>query len=351
MKLKKGWKILFTLIILIGIGFFCYTYFDLGKFFEKEIKGKIKKEEPKLQIFDEESNSRVIGVAINNNHDAWPHSGLADSFLNYEIIAEGGITRILAFYKDSNAEKIGSVRSARHYFLDYMLENDAIFVHYGHSDQALSDEESLGIDNINGMFVDSAFFRDTSLDRDYEHTAFTTMEMIKNTISSKQIRDTSDQGMLLKYSIKDNKIAEREDAEKADEVYIDYSNYTDTKYIYDKENKVYKRYMDGEAHIDLSGVQYTTKNIIVYKIANYAIDTYRRQNLENIGEGEGYYISNGYAVPIHWSKADRSSKTIYTYNDGTEIKVNDGNTWIQIQPKNKTLDIIEYEETSSNIEE
>ena len=346
--MKKFIRRSIALIMILGIGFFCFKVFNLEKYFTSE--KKVKKEEPKLQILDEDSKSRVIGVAINNNHDAWPHSGLEDSFLNYEIIAEGGITRILSFFKDKDTSRIGSVRSARHYFLDYMMENDAIFVHYGHSNQALSDEEDYGIDNINGMYYDNAFFRDESLDKDYEHTAFTTMALIKSAIEDKGFRNTSDV-TLLNYSIKDNKINEREDAIIADEVYIDYSDYTFTKYVYDKDNKVYNRFMSDVPHVDSeTGKQYTAKNIIVYKVQNYTIDSADRQNLENIGEGEGYYISNGYAVPISWSKADRSSKTIYTYADGTEIKVNDGNTWIQIQPKGKLLDILELEEPSTTEE-
>ena len=78
-----------------------------------------------------------------------------------------------------------------------------------------------------------------------------------------------------------------------------------------------------------------------YKVNNYTIsgDTKGRQTLDNIGSGEGWYISNGYAVPITWEKSSRSSKTIYKYLDGTEIKVNDGNTFIQIQPSGMNLTI------------
>ena len=68
-------------------------------------------------------------------------------------------------------------------------------------------------------------------------------------------------------------------------------------------------------------------------------DVKGRQDIDNIGSGEGYYITNGYAVPIKWSKKSRTAQTVYTYTDGTEIKVNDGNTYIQIQPKSQKLTI------------
>ena len=48
-------------------------------------------------------------------------------------------------------------------------------------------------------------------------------------------------------------------------------------------------------------------------IENNAYDSYGRQKLNNVGEGEGYYITNGYAVPITWEKSSRNSQTVYKY--------------------------------------
>ena len=74
------------------------------------------------------------------------------------------------------------------------------------------------------------------------------------------------------------------------------------------------------------------KNIIIEKVENYDLDSYGRQDLETVGDGEGYYITNGYALPITWQKANRDSKTIYKYLDDSKVVVNDGNTFIQIIP-------------------
>ena len=69
------------------------------------------------------------------------------------------------------------------------------------------------------------------------------------------------------------------------------------------------------------------------------MDSYGRQEIENIGRGEGYLISNGYAVPITWEKDAPSRQTVYKFLNGEEITVNDGNTYIQIQPENKNIEI------------
>ena len=345
-KVKRIWRHLLFFIVFAGISVFIFNYFNL---YEKVLEytmenginiGNIYVVKPKVKIIDEDSKTRPVAVSINNNHAAYPHAGLQDAYLAYELIAEGGITRIIALFKDQTTDKIGSVRSARHYFLDYVMENDAIFVHYGHSPQALSDIKSLKINNINGMYAAKGFYRDTSLNRAYEHTAFTSMDRINKLIKSKGYRNTTDT-QLLKYSpIK----MEYKDLTKktADTVEIVYSDYQTTKYVYDKENMNYKMFMGGKEHTDLiTKKQYTVKNIITYQVENSSIqsDKKGRQDLYNIGSGEGDYISNGEAIKIKWSKKDRSSKTVYTLEDGSELKVNDGNTWIHIQPKGKKLNI------------
>ncbi len=345
-KKRRGLKIFIFLVICALIGGGVYFYLNQDKLEEVKEKLPIKK----LKIVDEDSKTRPIAVMINNNHAAWPHAGLQDAYLSYEIIAEGGITRIMALFKDQDTEKIGSVRSARPYYLDYALENDAIYVHYGWSDKAKSDIASLGVDNINGLTDNKTFWRDTKLNKATEHTVFTSMEKIKETASEAGYMRDTNKDLLLQYSIDEISLKKKEGALKADNVYIKYSYYTDTSYEYDKENKVYKRSMSGEPHVDaLTEEQYTVKNIIVIGVNNYSYDSYGRQELENIGSGEGYYITDGYAVPITWEKDSRSSQTVYKYaSNGKEIKVNDGNTFIQIQPEGETLTITGNEETENN---
>ena len=101
--------------------------------------------------------------------------------------------------------------------------------------------------------------------------------------------------------------------------------------------------MNNTKNVDrVTGKQYTVKNIIVYDVVytNYCEGTYCKYNkIDNIGSGTGYYITNGYAVPIKWTKKDAKSQTVYTYLNGEEIEVSDGNTYIQIYPRDEKLTI------------
>ena len=339
---KKVWFVLLVILVLVGFGvYYWFNKEDVHDFVSDKVKV-----EKKLKIVDEDSKSRPIAVMINNNHVAWPHAGLQDAYITYEILAEGGITRLMAIFKDKDTAKIGSVRSARPYYLDYALENDAIYVHYGWSDQAKSDISSLGVDNINGLTVSNVFWRDTSLKKATEHTVFTSMEKINEYAKEKGYDRDTNKDLLLNYSVDEIDLSKREDAVKADTVFMKYSYYTSSSYEYDSENKVYKRFMSDTPHVDaVTGDQYTYKNIIITPIATHTYDSYGRLELDDVGSGDGYYITCGYAIPITWSKASRSSQTVYKNMDGEEIKVNDGNTFIQITPPSEDVKI------EGNIEE
>ena len=301
------------------------------------------KDEPQVQIVNVNSTTRPYAVMINNNHAAWPQCGLEDAYLVYEIVAEGGITRMMALYKDTYPTKVGSVRSARHYFIEYAEENDAIFVHWGGSPQAYS-KLSSGIDSLDGIALEgSMFFRDSSLDRAYEHTGFVDLEKAKTYADEKGYTRETSKDLLLNYSAEEIDLSTNETVQVADNVELEYSDYHTTSYEYDAENKVYKRFMSGKANVDLeTGEQYTAKNIIVYKVKNYTLndgENKGRQELENVGSGTGYYISNGQAISITWEKASNSSQTVYKYSNGEELTVNDGKTFIQILPLDGEIEI------------
>jgi len=296
----------------------------------------------KISIIDLDSNSRPYAVVINNFPTAVKvQTGLSDAYMVYEIPVEGGMSRSLAFFKDKYPTQIGTVRSARHDFLDYIMENDAIFVHFGWSIYAEEQIPKLGIDNIDGNYADKEpFWRENPESLAYEHTAYGNLENIKTYATKKGYRQTTDVSPLLNYSVSGIDLSEKTDSVNANVVKVPYSSSYEVKFVYNEENSNYERYVNNKAHKDYyTNEHYTAKNIIVVKVDygytpnNYYLDLY------NVGTGEGYYITNGKAVPITWTKADRASKTIYKYKDGTEIEVNDGNTYIMLQSDSKKLTI------------
>lgn len=150
--------IIFVLIVLLTI--LSIRYFKnmdkKNNFNVENVENSETKEEKKLQIYN--GFDRVIAVTIDNEQPAWPHSGLQDAYMIYEMIIEGGETRMLALFKGANTQKIGPIRSARHYFVEYAMEHNAIFAHFGWSPLAEKMINSNNVDNINGIY-DNYFWR------------------------------------------------------------------------------------------------------------------------------------------------------------------------------------------------
>lgn len=338
-RLKKG-PLLILILLLCGGGYLLFS-----KFKDKEdVVDKLDTVVPKemVDVVSLEGDIRNIAVMINNHPKARPYmSGLEDAFLIYEILVEGGYTRYMAIFNDKSTERIGSVRSARHYFLDYAMENDAIYVHWGWSPQAENDIGTLDVNNINGLqYENTYFYRDGSLNVALEHTGFTSMEKINNGIKNLSYSSKSKKDVLLNYSTLDVDLSSLEGSIVANNITIPYSGAVKNSYVYDPETKMYLRFVNDVEHKDyVTKEQYSFKNIITYKVSNTVIDNYGRLDISNIGSGEGYYITNGYAIPIKWEKSSRKSQTRYYLMNGKELEVSDGNTFIQIQPSSKTLTI------------
>ena len=292
--------------------------------------GKASKKESKINIYN--GVERPVAIMIDNHKGAWPQAGLNDAYIVYEIIVEGGETRLMPVFKGKDLDKIGPVRSARHYFLDYAMENDAIYVHFGSSPQALSDIATYKVNNINGISEsESNFWR--VKDKKAPHNVVTNTKKIFEMASSKKYRTTSNASSLLNYQEKE---VELNDGMVANEIQIPYSTSNVVSYKYNEQTKRYERYSKGNKQVDWSTKEViSTKNIIITFAENYTLNDVEnkgRQGLKNIGDKKGYYITNGKVIEIVCSKPSRTEKTVYKDLQGNKINVNDGNTFIHICP-------------------
>ena len=294
-------------------------------------------EEKEIEIY--KGDERPYAVMIDNHSGAWPQAGLNKAYMVYEIIVEGGETRLMPVFKGVKLSEIGPVRSSRHYFLDYALENDAIYVHYGWSPQAKNDITKLSVNNINGMvYSKSQFWRVST--KAAPHNVLTSTSSIMSVAKNKGYKTTSKEESVLNYVADEVKL---EDGISAESVTIPFSTLQKVQYKYDAKKGVYTRYARGKLQKDYSTKEsITTKNIIITFADNSSLNDGSgkgRQTLDNIGTFNGYYITNGKAIKIKCTKSSRSAKTVYRDLSGNEIEVNDGNTWVSICPKNAKVQL------------
>lgn len=307
--------------------------------------------EDKVDIIDINSKTRPYAIVVNNTNIAVKvQEGLNKAYLVYEIPTEGNTSRLLALYKDVEEDLvIGTIRSARHNFVDYALESDAILCCYGWSIYSEIDMKNGSIDYFQGLYG-GPFYRNNPENLASEHTAYTSIKKLNKALKSNNMSTTSNDTILLNYNVSDVDLSSAKNVITANTVTIPYgSSYYKSSFKYNQNTKMYTRYQAGEECVDYKTKEtITTKNIIVQKLSYGICDNNYYWDLNTVGSGEGYYITNGYAVPIKWSKSSRTSKTKYTYEDGTildgqdiggqEISVSDGRTWIEVQTtKQKTI--------------
>lgn len=348
---KTKGKILIIILILIIIGAGGFLGYKILK--DKQNSQPVAEgedilvapvDEKKVKIFS--GTDRPLAVMIDNHSDAWPQVGLQKAYMIYEIVVEGGETRLMALFKGVNVEQIGPVRSARHYFIDYAMENDAIYAHFGQSPQAESDLKKYNINDINGIAEDgSTFWRVKG--KAAPHNAVTSTEKLLASANNKKYKTKSTNKSVLNYTTDEVNLS---DGQGAISVTIPHSDRQTVKYVYDETNKVYKRNARGKAQTDwTTGEAITTKNIIITFCDNYTLsdsENKGRQGLKNIGTFDGYYITNGKAIKIKCTKEARDSKTVYKDLEGNIIKVNDGNTFVNICPINANV-VLEAPEATS----
>ncbi len=292
-----------------------------------------------LPVPEERAKARPMAVMINNLKKATPSRGIGSADMYIEILAEGEINRIMAVFTDyAGLTSIGSVRSARDYFVDYAQGLDAVFIHYGGSPQAytvLKQRKVPHLDGINGTVDSIMFYRDKDRRKTagYEHSAFATGEGLVKALERFELRTTVDESAQPVFTFAESPApAGAIDAPTLTAVY---SKYISPVFAYDDENDVYLRSQYGEKHIDeLTGEQLSVENVVVLFTEHERIkgDDALRIKVDTVGSGEGYYFSMGKGARIGWTKESVSSPLLLTDDQGNALPINPGKTWICILP-------------------
>jgi len=207
-----------------------------------------------LWVEEEIANQRPFAVMLNNIRVANPQSGIGDAVILYEALVEGGITRLMGIFEGidkttKTAERIGSVRSARHYYVSFADEYDAIFVHYGQTSYAIKKIKKLGIDTISGMegVGVNSFYRDKSIKA--PHNAFLSLDGIQRALEKGKLRTTYEEGYQGHYQFYDSD-KDLVGASLAGKVTLKFSSTAKPYFIYDSNTKEYLRYQYDDKHID-----------------------------------------------------------------------------------------------------
>lgn len=267
----------------------------------------------------------VFAVMIDNNPHARPQQiGLSQASIVYEALAEGGVTRYMALFSYQNIDKVGPVRSARPYYIDWASEYSAAYLHAGGSNDAFRKILQSDIIDVDGLYyeeISSDYFR---RDANYyaPHDLFGYLSGIRELVVA---RDWDGK-------IEEPRFQFGEEAyffNDAFDIKIDFS-YPDflVEYFYDAEKKGYVRYLASEPHLD-QGEEILPKNILVQFTDYYSVDDEGRLKMRTYGEGKALYFSGGKVGSGKWVK-EEDDFTRFFDEFGEELVLKEGQTWLEM---------------------
>lgn len=300
---------------------------------------EIKKEEPKpapkyyspltgSQVpAATDASMAVTGIMIENSPDARPQSGLKNSGVVFEAIAEGGITRFLALYQQEKPQLIGPVRSVRMYYVDWVAAFNASVAHIGGSAAALAEVRNGSYRDIDQFFNSGYYWRAT--DRYAPHNVYTSFEKL-DALNAAKGYTTSD---FTGFTRKDSKASETPTATSID-ITMSSSLYN-SHYAYNTATNTYDRSQGGAPHLDREEGLISPRVVVVLKVIETTVfeDGYR-ESINAIGSGGAVIFQDGTAQEVTWSKPTKADQITFTDANGVDVPLARGQTWISAIPEN-----------------
>ncbi len=276
-----------------------------------------------------------IVVMIPSDSNQW---GLSQASVVYEASAEYQIQRFMGIFEQVDAEKLGPIRSARLYYIEWAVPYAPLYVHWGGSPQAYDwlvqnrcprapeDRPSGCLYQLDGQEGAYPFWRAEVVDIPWNN-GFTSTSLLYRYIQERAIARTVD---FRGYPHKDD--APRETRPLTGTLAIDGAFRFSVAYAYDPESNSYLRSYRGGPHLDLAtGEQHRVRNVVVIFVPESPIpdDPKGRLEIQTTGEGEAWFFRDGGMVQGRWVKESITAELRFLDQAGQEIAFNRGNIWIE----------------------
>ena len=287
---------------------------------------------------------RPVAVMVNNVKAALPQYGISQADIIFELPVEGDLTRLMALYADyTKVPDVCAIRSCRYYYPAIAKGFDAFYVHWGIDASVESYVKGIQPDKYDGLSNDGGLFgRDSgrrSAGYSLEHTGY-----FKGTKFASVVDGSGD-----RVSLKDTKKGTAFQ-------FADYGTLVTptggacniatvrfgactSKFTYNAETNTYLKSMNGNKHVDgKTGEQLSFTNVFVLETSISVRDKVGHKNInwQGSGSSKGYYISNGAVQRIRWSQNSESSYLKFYDENGKELEINRGKSYIAYTSSGRT---------------
>ena len=306
---------------------------------EASTEGMYRSELTNEWIDEALKDQRPIAAMVDNELIALPHYGTADSDVVYEMMnstANDRITRLMVLIKDwEKIGQLGSIRSTRSTNIPLAAEWNAVLCHDGgpfyvdayFAEPYAKEHFSGGFTRVNnGKAIEfTEYITAADLESKFASTGFsrTYNEFRPEDDTHFQFIDGDEEYML------DSRYTSVDTANTLSLPFY----HNQSKLTYNTGTGLYEYSEYGELHKDAETDELLTfKNVLIQSMDFTLLDKNGYMVYQYVGTGDGYYLTNGEAIPITWEKTGETEITRFYDQDGEEITLNTGKTYIALVP-------------------
>jgi len=290
------------------------------------------------------SRNRPVAVSISNSRPALPSNatnGISQADIVYEFLVEGGITRFIGIFQDfANVGTVGSIRSTRHYMAEIAEAYNAMFIHAGGSPLGFEEVDNRSItsfDSVRGR-RDEIFTRNTNRVPGFTvenyHGMTTSGSAFARWLPTYGLQLTHNNNFRQALNFSNNPIPNGEPAHR---VNVKFSAAKDSTFTYNAAQNVYFMNQFGSQFTDANnGIPVAFSNLLILDVPVSDLvghgEGAGRQDMSTVGIGTGFFVSSGRVAPLIWFRETKSSQFIYILENGQEVELVPGKTYIGLVP-------------------
>ena len=278
------------------------------------------------------NNKIVLGIKNDNNVRARPQSGPQNADAVVEVLVEGGMTRFINIFYESDTSYHGPIRSARPTDPTVLRPLDGVLVASGATGGLIPEIVDMGVPVISDRRPE--YFRISS--RKAPHNLYADTFKLKNLAISKGYKKTNNPQPLFPWG--DPNINTWENGKS---ISLKFSSQTTTTWTWNGNNYVrsyydaYKGTSSENLHywIDKNGSsgQISFPTIIVLMCEPY-VHPLQLPSVKTVGEGRAIIMHGGKMLDAKWKRGSNLDPFHIVDKSGNSLFVPKGKPWISLVP-------------------
>ena len=308
------------------------TYVTIGRVNTQNYIDGINSPVNGLVMPSDANNKIVIGIKNDNNVRARPQSGPQQADAVFEVLVEGGMTRFINIFYESDTTYHGPIRSARPTDPTVLRPLDGVLVASGATGGLIPEILDIGVPVITDRRPE--FFRINS--RRAPHNLYADTVKLKNLAITKGYKKSNNPQPLFPWGSPNyNKWS------NVNSVTLKFSSQTSTKWTWNGSEYLrtyydaYKGSSSNNVHnwININGSvgQINTKTVIALFCEPY-MHPLQLPSVKTVGQGRAIILHNGKLLDGFWKRGSNLDPFHIVDSNGNTLYIPPGKPWISLVP-------------------